>query len=329
MRDALSLLDQAIAFGGGRVGLGDVRDMLGAIDQRHVFKLLAALAEGDAAGTLTAVTELEQAAPDYAGILAELISLLQRVAVIQAVPEAFHEGDSDPDELRRLASALTAEDVQLFYQIALIGRRDLHLSPDPRSGLEMILLRMLCFRPEEPSGAPADSGEATVASTPQMAGSAVAERGQETNLGTTPASRISEEAQGNGIPATLSDADWSEIVGRLDLKGIARQLALNCVLQERSANTLRLLLDSAHAHTRTANGEERLRMALEQFFGEPVRLNITLGQSSEATPARQQSQQQQAHQQAAEETIDRDANVRALREAFGARVKPGSVLPTD
>jgi DNA polymerase-3 subunit gamma/tau len=295
------------------------------------------LAEGDAAATLATVTELEQAAPDYPGILAELISLLQRVAVVQAVPEAFHEGDSDPDELRRLALALAAEDVQLFYQIALIGRRDLHLSPDPRSGLEMILLRMLCFRPVGLSGAPAGSGEVAVAPTPQMAGAAVPERRQETRLGTTPAPRLPEEVEGNGVPApktlmkpvNLSDTDWSGIVGQLDLKGIARQLALNCVLQERNANTLRLLLDSAQAHTRTANGEERLRMALEQFFGEPVRLDITLGQPSGATPAHQQSQRQQERQQAAEEIIDQDANVRALREVFSARVKPGSVFPTD
>ncbi|HMW30110.1 MAG TPA: DNA polymerase III subunit gamma/tau, partial [Plasticicumulans sp.] len=157
MRDALSLLDQAIAFGAGRVGALDTAAMLGTIDRQHVVHLAEALAGGDAASVLAAIERLDREAPDYDGVLAELLSLLQRVALAQAVPGANDEL-YDSDTLVRLAAAFTAEDVQLCYQIALHARRDLPLAPEPRGGFEMALLRMLCFRPATLPGA-SGSGE--------------------------------------------------------------------------------------------------------------------------------------------------------------------------
>ena len=147
MRDALSLLEQTIAFGNGRVGLADVKDLLGTIDHQHVLRLLQSLAEGRADAVLDCIAEFEETALDYAELLAELTSLLQRVAVVQAIPGGGLDDDPEAEALRQLAAQLAPEDVQLFYQIALIGRRDLYLSPEPRGGLEMVLLRMLCFRP--------------------------------------------------------------------------------------------------------------------------------------------------------------------------------------
>src|SRR5215831_16806765 len=147
MRDALSLLDQVIAFGGARITAQDTRAMLGTIEQTHVVEVLDALAARDAKRLLTCVADLDERVPDYQGVLAELAALLQRVALYQAVPDMQLDEADDVDTLQRLSKALTPEDVQLNYQIALIGRRDLELAPDARSGFEMVLLRMLAFQP--------------------------------------------------------------------------------------------------------------------------------------------------------------------------------------
>ncbi len=147
MRDAMSLTDQAISFGEGKVLAADVRAMLGTLDHGQVYGVLQALLEGDARALLEAVRHLAEQGPDWAGVLAEILNVLHRVAIAQALPEAVDNGQGDRDRVLALAQALPAEDVQFYYQMGLIGRRDLPLAPDPRSGFEMVLLRMLAFRP--------------------------------------------------------------------------------------------------------------------------------------------------------------------------------------
>lgn len=148
MRDALSLTDQAIAYGAGKVSDADVIAMLGTIDHRLIEKLVRALIENDGQALLRAVAEFAEHAPDYYGALGDLTTFLHRLAIAQAMPEALDNSYGDRQTLLELCPLLPSEDVQLFYQIALMGRRDLHLSPDPRSGLEMTLLRMLAFKPQ-------------------------------------------------------------------------------------------------------------------------------------------------------------------------------------
>ncbi|MCQ4264424.1 DNA polymerase III subunit gamma/tau [Stutzerimonas stutzeri] len=154
MRDAMSLTDQAIAFGEGKVLAADVRAMLGTLDHGQVYGVLQALLEGDARALLEAVRHLAEQGPDWAGVLAEILNVLHRVAIAQALPEAVDNGQGDRDRVLALAQALPAEDVQFYYQMGLIGRRDLPLAPDPRSGFEMVLLRMLAFRPAGSHDAP-------------------------------------------------------------------------------------------------------------------------------------------------------------------------------
>ena len=154
MRDALSLTDQAIAFGAGSVNENDVRAMLGTIDQRLVYRMLDALVAHDAKLLLSSVAELSRFSPDYMTVLGDMISLLHRVAVAQTLPEAVDNSMGDQQQVTTLAGQLTAEDVQLFYQIALMGRKDLPYVPDAREGLEMVLLRMLAFRPADTAARP-------------------------------------------------------------------------------------------------------------------------------------------------------------------------------
>nr|WP_314489902.1 DNA polymerase III subunit gamma/tau [uncultured Pseudomonas sp.] len=154
MRDAMSLTDQAIVFGEGKVLAADVRAMLGTLDQGQVYSVLQALLDGDARALLEAVRELAEQGPDWSGVLAEMLNVLHRVAIAQALPEAVDNGHGDREQVLNLAQALPAEDVQFYYQMGLIGRRDLPLAPEPRGGFEMVLLRMLAFRPADADDAP-------------------------------------------------------------------------------------------------------------------------------------------------------------------------------
>jgi DNA polymerase-3 subunit gamma/tau len=154
MRDAMSLTDQAIAFGEGKVLATDVRAMLGTLDHGQVYDVLHSLIEGDAKALLEGVRHLAEQGPDWNGVLSEILNVLHRVAIAQALPEGVDNGHGDRDRVLALAQALPAEDVQFYYQMGLIGRRDLPLAPDPRGGFEMVLLRMLAFRPADNADAP-------------------------------------------------------------------------------------------------------------------------------------------------------------------------------
>ncbi|KMN21453.1 DNA polymerase III subunit gamma/tau [Pseudomonas helleri] len=177
MRDAMSLTDQAIAFGEGKVLATDVRAMLGTLDHGQVFDLLHALIQGDARALLEAVRHLAEQGPDWNGVLSEILNVFHRVAIAQALPEGVDNGHGDRDRVLALAQAMPAEDVQFYYQMGLIGRRDLPLAPDPRGGFEMVLLRMLAFRPADTGDAPSQPlkpvgiSQATVDSANTVAGS--------------------------------------------------------------------------------------------------------------------------------------------------------------
>ncbi|HXH02992.1 MAG TPA: DNA polymerase III subunit gamma/tau [Candidatus Competibacteraceae bacterium] len=366
MRDALSLLDQAIAFGGGRVSLEAVSAMLGSLDPRQVLGLIEALASGDAAVLMEQVMELERAAADFEGVLAELITRLQRIALLQALPETAGADWPEREALCALAARLAPEEVQLWYQIALHGRRDLPLSPEARGGFEMVLLRMLCFRPLEEAEAPVrmpTTSQAAPAATPRQPpsagvravlagnGTAAAPAHRPAPTRADPAPTVAQSAASAhplrpepdvlpapsrqpAPPVPLAEAplplDWQQAVRRLELKGVALQLALNCQLEARQGNTLRLLLEPSHVHMRTPNAERQLLQALERYLGtSSLRLEFRAAQGELDTPARQQAQRLAERRQAAIESIEQDPNVRALCDTFDAQIRTESITPLD
>lgn len=315
MRDALSLLDQAIAFGGGEVSTAVVGAMLGSISQQQVTGLLEALAANDAPGVLRQVAALDVHAPDYAAVLADLLALLQRVALAQVVPDTLADAEmSEQAEVQRFAALLLPEDVQLFYQIALLGRRDLPLAPDPRGGFEMVLLRMLCFRPAtaEPvlrPDAPARAPTASIAA---------------------PNSRTVQPVSAPvpvPVPAVLPITEWGTLVTQLSLAGIPKQVALNSALVEHNGDRFCLALAPGYAQLLSKAVEERIRAALEQHLGRAVNLNIQIGTAAVATPAVQQQQQQAERRQAADDQARHDPYVREMEALFDARVV--AVHPLD
>ena len=331
MRDALSLLDQLIAFGGGRAGEAEARAMLGTISRDHVLRIAQLLAEADGAALVSCARSLEEFAPDYAQVLDELAALLVRVGLRQAVSD--YEGDElyAPELLERLARALSPEDVQLFYQTAIIGRRDLPLAPDPRTGFEMTLLRMIAFRP---------AGE-WLTSRPGAAEPAARAGGSITAAGASPGSAASAAAaggtsgavgaagrgEGAGTTGSSGGDSWAAIVNALELSGAARQLASHCVLVGRQGPVVRLALDARNQPVRTPAQEEKLAQALSRYFGEPVRLEFQVLSAGAETPAllaRRVSEQELA---AARRAFDAEPGVQGLRERFGATVLPDTVRP--
>ena len=316
MRDALSLLDQLIAFGGGQAGEAQARAMLGTISRDHVVRIVELLAAADTTALVRCAQSLEEFAPDYAQVLDELASLLVRIGLRQAVSD--YEGDElyTPELLERLARALSAEDVQLFYQTAIIGRRDLGLAPEPRTGFEMTLLRMIAFHPAGESGVtrtPAAEPAARAAASAAGAGSAPGAGGP----------------TGAGSPAEAAGAadPWASIVNALELSGAARQLASHCVFLGRQGALVRLGVDARNQPVRTPAQEEKLAQALSRYYGEPVRLEFQAGGAGAETPAllaRRVSEQELA---AARRAFEADPGVQGLRERFGATVLPESVRP--
>jgi DNA polymerase-3 subunit gamma/tau len=302
VRDALSLLDQLIAFGAGRAGEAEARAMLGTIARDHVVRLTELLASPDPRELLNAAHALEEWAPDHAQLLDELAGLLARIALRQVVPD--FEGDElyAPELLARLATQIAPEDVQLYYQTAIIGRRDLHLAPDPRTGFEMTLLRMVAFRP-------AGDSQRTVASRSEVQPAA------------TPASRPP------AAPSTDASS-WAAIVEQLDLQGAARQLASHCVLLGREGSVVRLALDPRNQIVRTRAQEDKLAQALGRYYGVPVRLELSvMDAGTSETPADVQQRMSLAEIESARQALTDDPTVRALQDRFGATLLPESVRP--
>jgi len=325
MRDGLSLLDQAIAYGGGQVTEAEVRAMLGTIDQNFIENILQGLEVGDVAGLLKAVSEAAEFGLDYEAVLKDLLLWLHRIALAQADPALAGEaGGNVPAH----ASAMSPQDVQLYYQIGVMGQRDLPYAPDPRSGLEMILLRMVAFRPAEagevrssiPAAAPAPR-----TATPST--SALAPRAA---LPVTPAANpvtVAPAVAAASPSAGAPEAKWSDVVAQLGLAGLLRELANNTTLESHGGGTLTLTLEETHAKLLNKEREEELRQALEKYYGVPIRLKMNLGLPSVETPAKERSRLQEERQQAAVQAIVEDPNVRALQEKFGARVNPASIRP--
>jgi DNA polymerase-3 subunit gamma/tau len=313
MRDALSLTDQLIAFGGGKVDEKSARDMLGAIDRDHVSKLARALATGDAAQLLECARSLEEFSPDYGQVLDDLASLLTRVALRQLVPA--YEGDEihDPALLRELATGISAEDVQLYYQTAILGRRDLAYAPDARTGFEMTLVRMLAFRPAGGAGAGASPGGAA---RPSSASAGAASS-------TTAAPTVVRPASAGPI----DPVQWSRVIGDLDVSGAARQLATHCALLEHRGNTLRLAIDSRVP--RTPPQVEKLQQALARYLGGPVKLEFEEAAGAIESPAQNGERRKAEALDAARRSLEEDPMVRELKSRFGATLHPESVRPTE
>ncbi len=344
MRDALSLMDQALAFGAGSIHENEIREMLGTIARDKVLNILRALIDRDAAATLAAVETLAELTPDYENVLAELLSLFHHMALAKKVPEALDDYVSEREAVLALSEQLSSEDLQLFYQIALIGRRDLPLAPNLRSGLEMVLLRMLSFRPASTGQVVTKTTNAPAAQPSQNTATQAAPAAVATPSAQASQPKVAEPAPSSPVapsPAPVAvnrdSRDWREILEGLAVSGMVKQLAANCVLQGIEDNTVTLAVDAGHQQLRNPKSESRLKQALCEYFDKDLRLDIVVntGAKTEAeakqieTPAQSQARETDERQQQAEASIEGDSFVQAMKENFNAEIVPGSVKPVS
>jgi DNA polymerase III subunit gamma/tau len=356
MRDALSLLDQAIALGGGAVDLASVREMIGGVDGQVVAQLLRLLAEGTPAQVIALGDEMAAGNMAFTQILMALARALQQVALVQLDSSLAVDGavdGTDAESLAALAAALSAEDVQVWYQVAIHAARDLPLAPDPQTGFTMALVRMLAFKAADghaagqgagmagghasppqavraprtqpsPQSAPPQQSAPSQRSTPAQR-SVPSQQGAQPLPGAPPAQATRPTAAGNA--AIRIEGEWSEFTERLPANGLSRQFLQQSELLGIEGSLLRLRVPIKPLME--AGIVARVTDMLSRWFDAPVRLEVTLGETGDDTAAAKASQVRQQRQSAATDAIHRDPFVRELIDGFGATIMPDSIKPLE
>ncbi|MCK5720492.1 MAG: DNA polymerase III subunit gamma/tau [Thiomargarita sp.] len=313
LRDALSLLDQAIAYGAGQLTEQDVSSMLGTLDQHLILDLVKKLAENNAASILGQIAVLAEQNPDFTTVLSDVLSLLQQIAIAQAVPTAVNKEHPETPAILELAKQLSPEDVQLFYQIGIVGRRDLPLAPDARSGFEMIMLRMLVFIPRQLQQSTPKSSISPI--KPNI--NPIPEKPPATNNEhVTPVIDTSDTA----------NETWETIVNSLNIKGLIKQLALNCELKKHEANNWHLSLSPHHKLLLTEDRKKQIEKSLEKQYGQAQNLYIRVANSEAETPAIRQQHIKETRQQYVVKAVDKDSFILHLKATCDAKINKVTVI---
>jgi DNA polymerase-3 subunit gamma/tau len=324
LRDSLSLLDQAIAHGGGRVEAERVGEMLGTLGGDLVWPLLERVAAGDGKGAIEQAERIAGRSVAYEAALDELAAILHRIAMAQAGAEPAAD-DPDAARITEMASRIDAGELQVFYQIVVVGRRDLALAPDEYAGFTMTLLRMLSFVAPQ-SGSPAGrptSPAARPASTPApRAASPAAPK---------PVAAAPAPKPATAAPATAIDFDgnWAGLVQRLNLTGMAGMVARHGELASFENNHLELVVPETHKMYAEKAYQDKLKAELQQHFGASLRLTVKVGETAGRSVAAAQSREQARRQANAAEAIEDDPFVRELVRDLGAEVVSTSIRPAD
>jgi DNA polymerase III subunit gamma/tau len=339
LRDGLSLLDQAIAYGDGQVREEVVRAMLGTVDRDHVYRIADALAAGDGSALLAESDTLAARGLSAAAALEELASLFHRVAIAQAVPAGAANFD-DASRVDEYAKRFTPESVQLAYQICAQGRADLAIAPDEATGFAMTLLRLLAF---EPAGGESASPSTNPTSKVLSAGPERAADRATTNLGTvraaTGAAAPDEEAPAPSDPVgdvapkvplrTLPGApsDWPSFVASLKLTGLAAQLAAQSELRSVEGHVVNLGVPATHKHLADRAYSDKLKLALEQATGRRLMLAFEVGEATPASLASKERREREEVRERTEAAFRDEPFVRELVERFDGKVRPDSIKP--
>lgn len=323
MRDALSLLDQAIAHGTGRVEEAQVRDMLGTVDQDYLYSILDAMVSGDVTSLLRVADDMALRSLSFESALQDLAGLLTRLQVAQLAPQAIADDFPDKSRLVGLASRFSPEAVQLAYQITVHGRDELPLAPDAYSGFLMTLLRLYAFRPDVPEAVagkkPSVVGVPRVPTTPvsvQQAAVAAVPALHEQEHSTSPANGGKQKSQ-----------EWYAILPSLQLSGMARELAQHCEMRGYVDGQVVLRLPPGHRHLLMRAGQDKLQQALCEYFETPVQLKIEVAEVQSVTPAANMQRERQERQEQAVEAIEQDGFVRDVIETFDATLIQASIKP--
>jgi DNA polymerase III subunit gamma/tau len=320
MRDALSLLDQAIAHGAGSVQESHVRAMLGTVDLDYLYSILEAVRTGDAGELLRVAADMSMRSLSFGAALQELAGLLTRLQIVQSAPASLDDEDPDRARLLELASGLSPEFVQLAYQIVIHGRADLPMAPDEYAGFMMTLLRLHGFRPDSVADVVSSIKSVNRAAPKRPAADAAA------------ASTIAPKALSMAAVAYKADgagSEWHEIVAALQLNGLARELAQHCELRELGETECVLRLAPAHGHLQMKPAPDKLQQALREQLGRPVVLRFELAQTETDTPAATVGRERRERQEQAIASIEQDSFVRDVIEGFDASLVESTIKPIE
>jgi len=336
MRDALSLTDQAIAYAAGPVTESAVRNMLGTLDESFLFKILDALAIGDGATLLTVTQEMGQRSLSFSLALADLASLLQKIATAQTVPSAVLDEWPEANEIRRIAAILKKEDAQLYYQIAITSRADLSLAPDEETGFSMALLRMLTFKPgggeqsQRPNLGGGHSGVTPGATPAKQAQSLARESAPRISVAQKASPSLAQASAENQSPvhSMSQDVDWQSWMRALPVRGLVQQLAFQTELQswQDQGASAKAVVKVAMPQLASTENVNRLQDALGIHLNKTVKIQVETGKVSQSIAA-VEAKIKQEKQEDAEQTIQSDDFVKTLEAELGAKVIPGSIRP--
>jgi DNA polymerase III subunit gamma/tau len=326
VRDALSLLDQAIAYGAGKITSNEVHSMLGTVAQQKIIDLLSALAKNDAVLLFSTCQELSALAVDFNNVLDEILTMLQRIALKKMLPDLAEPNWENFATIAAFANQFQTEDLQLLYQIALIGKRDLSLAPTQRSGFEMVMLRMLAFVPDNSSIA------TTVKTNTQVTTkNNEPEKPKLTAITDTANSHSTvQPSLSNSTATTVPGQDnWLEILNNLKVSGTTQALVRHCSIGAISDNQIELLLEPSQAPMLNKKHEERLSQALSESLQKQVKILINIGKKKMETLASKAEHVSKTKQAAAENVINQDPQVKTLLEVFDATIVPDSVQSNE
>jgi DNA polymerase-3 subunit gamma/tau len=330
LRDSLSLLDQAIAHGAGKVTAAQVTEMLGSLGGDLLWPLLERVVEGDGPGTVREAERIASRSVSLDGALEEIAAILHRVALAQA---GVAPADDDPDAARvsALAARLEAGQVQVMYQVALLARRDLPLAPDEFAGFSMALLRMLAFL--KPGDAPRMRDASAPAKQPAAKIARAAAAAAPARAPSTPAAQEAPTAQeappASSTAAIAFDGDWAGFVEKLGLTGMAGMVARHGELVSFDNGHLELVVPESHRMYAERTYQDKLKAALVPHLGANLRLTVRVGGTSGNSIAARKSQEMAERQAGAAEAIEDDPFVRDLVRDLGAEVVSSSIRPTE
>ncbi len=336
MRDALSLLDQAIAHGAGQVEEALVRTMLGAIDLDHLFSIIDALLADDAVAALRVADEMAARSLSFDTALQELAGLLTHLQIAQLAPQALADEHPERQRLLDIAARIDPEFVQLAYQIAVHGRQELALAPDEHAGFVMTLLRLHAFRPVDGNAKPTNRVRAAVATTTstthnaaphQKSGAPIVAPVPSPSAAAAPRSASSGPADADKPPPVAADQDWHSLLSRLKVSGMARELGQHCQLRDLSDHRIVLQLAPAHRHLAIKPAQDKLQQAFCEHFGRSVQLSINIEDTVGDTPAAVAQRDRQERMERAIAAVEEDGFVREVIDLFDATLIQSSIKP--
>jgi DNA polymerase III subunit gamma/tau len=335
MRDALSILDQGIAYCGGTIEEATIKKMLGAIDQSYLFNLIQAVIDQDGQRVIEIAKHMDERNLSFEAALNDLANLIQIISVTQAIPESLEVSYLDRDQVITLSKKISAEQLQLLYQITILGRRDLYLAPDEYAGFTMTLLRMLSFAPQDAviTKNPAIAKNDVAHSATKMESAAISKDVSSETFEIKKKIEVTQEIDEDISDKEISkeavpfNGNWRELVDQLKL-GLVKALAQQSELVSFKNNEIILSIADEHKHLLNEAYQKKLELSLSEHFSQRIKL-VILQKGANNSPLKQKQEERSTLMKDTENAILQDQFVKSLLTEFNAEIIPSSIKPNQ